>query len=200
MKIIGITGGIGSGKSTISNYLTKKGFKIIDADKIAKNLLDIGEEAYFKAVEYFGTEILNPDKTVDRKKLGSIIFASREKRKILNEITHDLVKKRVLSEIAANEATQKVIFLDVPLMFEVGMDELCEEVWLVVADERVKILRLQKRDEITKDEIIAKFRSQMPDEEKIKRADFVIDNSGNEEALYLQLDKLLKKYEKKDRN
>ncbi len=85
-------------------------------------------------------------------------------------------------------------------MFEVGMDELCEEVWLVVADERVKILRLQKRDEITKDEIIAKFRSQMPDEEKIKRADFVIDNSGNEEALYLQLDKLLKKYEKKERN
>ena len=194
MKIIGITGGIGSGKSTISNYLTKKGFKIIDADKIAKNLLDIGEEAYFKAVEYFGTEILNPDKTVDRKKLGSIVFASREKRKILNEITHGL------SEIAANEATQKVIFLDVPLMFEVGMDELCEEVWLVVADERVKILRLQKRDEITKDEIIAKFRSQMPDEEKIKRADFVIDNSGNEEALYLQLDKLLKKYEKKERN
>ena len=151
-------------------------------------------------MEYFGTEILNPDKTVDRKKLGSIVFASREKRKILNEITHDLVKKRVLSEIAANEATQKVIFLDVPLMFEVGMDELCEEVWLVVADERVKILRLQKRDEITKDEIIAKFRSQMPDEEKIKRADFVIDNSGNEEALYLQLDKLLKKYEKKERN
>ena len=143
---------------------------------------------------------MNPDKTVDRKKLGSIVFASREKRKILNEITHDLVKKRVLSEIAANEATQKVIFLDVPLMFEVGMDELCEEVWLVVADERVKILRLQKRDEITKDEIIAKFRSQMPDEEKIKRADFVIDNSGNEEALYLQLDKLLKKYEKKERN
>ena len=87
MKIIGITGGIGSGKSTISNYLTKKGFKIIDADKIAKNLLDIGEEAYFKTVEYFGTEILNPDKTVDRKKLGSIVFASREKRKILNEIT-----------------------------------------------------------------------------------------------------------------
>ena len=85
-------------------------------------------------------------------------------------------------------------------MFEVGMDELCEEVWLVVADERVKILRLQKRDEITKDEIIAKFRSQMPDEEKRKRADFVIDNSGNEEALYLQLDKLLKKYEKKERN
>ena len=151
-------------------------------------------------MEYFGTEILNPDKTVDRKKLGSIVFASREKRKILNEITHGLVKKRVLSEIAANEATQKVIFLDVPLMFEVGMDELCEEVWLVVADERVKILRLQKRDEITKDEIIAKFRSQMPDEEKIKRADFVIDNSGNEEALYLQLDKLLKKYEKKERN
>ena len=151
-------------------------------------------------MEYFGTEILNPDKTVDRKKLGSIVFASREKRKILNEITHDLVKKRVLSEIAANEATQKVIFLDVPLMFEVGMDEFCEEVWLVVADERVKILRLQKRDETTKDEIIAKFRSQMPDEEKIKRADFVIDNSGNEEALYLQLDKLLKKYEKKERN
>ena len=105
-----------------------------------------------------------------------------------------------MSEIAANEATQKVIFLDVPLMFEVGMDKLCAEVWLVVADERVKILRLQKRDEITKDEIIAKFRSQMPDEEKIKRADFVIDNSGNEEALYLQLDKLLKKYEKKERN
>lgn len=200
MKIIGITGGIGSGKSTVSNYLTEKGFKIIDADKIAKNLLDIGEEAYFKAVEYFGTEILNSDKTVDRKKLGSIVFASREKRKILNEITHGLVKKRVLSEIAANEATQEVIFLDVPLMFEVGMDKLCAEVWLVVADERVKILRLQKRDEITKDEIIAKFRSQMPDEEKIKRADFVIDNSGNEEALYLQLDKLLKKYEKKERN
>lgn len=199
MEIIGITGGIGSGKSTVSKYVEHKGFKIIDADKIARKLLDIGEDAYTKTVEFFGDDILNPDKSIDRKKLGNIVFSSKEKRKILNKITHGEVEKKILREIKESEEKEKIVFLDVPLLFEVGMDKLCDKVWLIVADEEVKIQRLLKRDKITRREIVEKFKSQMPDKEKKERADFVIDNSKKEEALYLQIDKLLEKYEKEKR-
>lgn len=195
-RLIGLTGGIATGKSTVSNILKEKGYVIIDADKIAREVVEVNKPAYNKIIEVFGEEILNEDRTLNRKALGRIIFNDGELREKLNEITHphifESIKEKV--DILCNE--NELLFLDIPLLFE--QYNLWEEyqikfheIWLVYLEESMQIERLMDRDGISKEEALSRIRSQMDMEYKKTRSSKLIDNSGDIEYLKKQIDELL---------
>lgn len=195
-KIIGLTGGIATGKSTVSNLLIEKGYKLIDADKIAREVVEIDKPAYLKIVEEFGESILLEDKTIDRKALGNIIFNDNFFREKLNQITHPHIFKTIKLNIHKLCKEESIIFLDIPLLFE-QFDLLKEydirfnEIVLVYVDEKTQIERLVNRDFISKEQAINKIRSQMPIVEKRSRSSKTIDNTGDIENLKKQVDILL---------
>jgi len=196
-KVIGLTGGIGSGKSTVSAYLAKSGCAVIDADKIAKEIVEPGKPILSELVAVFGKSIVNSDGTLHRKKLGDIIFEDEDSRKFVNEIMHKeiirIIKVRI-DEFRLSSYNNNIIILDIPLLFETAKDELAdviEQIWVVDADKEVRINRILKRDNVTCEYVLKIMNKQMSSEEKRKKADVVIENSGNEEALFKQLDDLL---------
>lgn len=192
MKIIGLTGGIASGKSTVSNYLASKGIKIIDADKISRSIYDIGSKAYVSVVKEFGVEILNDDKTINRRKLGNIVFADKERLNILNKITHPIIFdeiKRQIMELTIQGSS--ICVLDAALLIESGWYKVTDLKWLVYVNRETQIKRLIERDKISKEEAINRIKAQMPFEEKVKYADFIIDNNSSIRYTYEQVDILL---------
>lgn len=195
MKIIGLTGGIGAGKSTVSRHLAEKGFEIIDADKISREIVMPGMPALAELQEAFGAEIVNPDGTLDRKGLAALVFGDDEKRRILEEITTrricEIVEKRV--DELRNEA-DGIAFIDAALLFESGADRLTDAVWAVDADQETRIARTAARDNAPREVIIARINSQMSREELLSRSDDIIDNSGSPEELAARIDELLEKY------
>lgn len=196
MIVIGLTGGIGSGKSTVSSYLKDKKFPVSDADKIAREILEPGMPALDKLVEAFGDEIIDKDGNLRRKYLASIAFTNKENEKKLNEITHGAIKETMGNEVEEfKKRGENIIFLDIPLLFEQGLDKWCDTTWVVTADEETRISRVVSRDEITEEDVRARIACQMSDKEKIALADEVLDNSFSKEELYTQIEELLKKYE-----
>lgn len=196
-KIIGLTGGISTGKSTTANILLKKGYSLIDADKIAREVVEVARPAYIKIVEEFGEGILNEDKTINRKALGKLIFSNEEARKKLNNISHPYIFQSIKEKIEELSKDNSIIFLDIPLLFEVYslLNEYgirFDEIWLVYLDRDTQLERLMKRDKITKEEALRKINSQMDIEEKKKKASKIIDNRGDISSLEKQIDKLLK--------
>lgn len=192
MKVIGLTGGIASGKSTVSKYLKDQGIPILDADQIAKDLVEVGEEGWFKLKEAFGERILLEDGKIDRPELGRIIFQDPEQRKVLNGILHPMVRARIdrtLEELRFQGRELAVV--DVPLLIEAEMTDMVEEVWLVSTDLDTQIARLKARDQLNHAEALARINSQMSLEEKKKRATVIIDNSGSIEDTLKQINKLL---------
>lgn len=195
--IIGLTGGIGTGKSTVSNILIEKGYKVIDADKISREVVEIGKPAYEKIVEVFGQRILLSDKTINRKKLSRLIFSSNSIRKLLNNIIHPYIWEKINLEIDELCKTNRYIFLDVPLLIE-EMDKLelygikLKEIYLVYSDESTQLSRLMERDNISKEEALNKIKAQMSLDEKVKIADKIINNSGDINILKKNIDDLLK--------
>ena len=192
MKIIGLTGGIASGKSTVSAYLRQKGIPIIDCDVEARHVFDVGQKAYYDVIAEFGEEILNEDKTIDRKKLASIVYPDKEKVKRLNQINHPSVIARtyeLLNEY--RDAGNDIVVIDAPLLIEAGMNKMADEVWVVYTDIEVQIRRAMKRDNSTYEAVINRMKNQASYEEKIKYADKLINNNGTIEELYQQVDKLL---------
>ncbi|WP_207302969.1 dephospho-CoA kinase [Bacilliculturomica massiliensis] len=189
MMVIGLTGGIGSGKSTVSDYLARKGCAIVDADGIAREITEPDSPVLEKLSRTFGAEIINPDGSLDRKKLGRMAFADEEKKKKLDEITHGEILRRIEERVAAFQGD--VIFLDVPLLFETGLERLTDQVWVVDAEDEERIRRVRQRDGLSEEEIRDRIRRQMPREEKCARADRILCNSGAPEELYLQIDRLL---------
>ena len=180
MIIAGLTGGIASGKSTVSGFLCDAGARIIDADKIAREMVKQGTPAYGKIISFFGTTILLPDGKIDRERLGDIIFNDPEKKASLNAIVHPRVFDRsaeMIAQIAA-QAPNAVVIMDIPLLLEAGMESDLAEVIVVYVPETLQLERLMKRDGIGEKAAMARIRSQMPIEEKRKRATVVIDNSG----------------------
>lgn len=177
----GLTGGIATGKSTVSGMLAKAGAKIIDADKIAREVVEPGTPAYTDIVSYFGPAILLSDGSIDRKGLGDIIFNDREKKKRLDAIVHPRVFQRTEALIAdiRTKSPDAVIILDIPLLLEIGMRKNLAEVILVYVPEALQLQRLMARDHIDADAALARIRSQMPIEEKRGLATIVIDNSGS---------------------
>ncbi|WP_124057992.1 dephospho-CoA kinase [Vaginisenegalia massiliensis] len=192
MQIIGLTGGIASGKSTISHYLVKKGYSVIDADQIAHKLSQPQELAYQAIVAAFGSNILLPSGEIDRQKLGQLIFHDESKRELLNNVTHPLIHQQILYELDQyRQRGVTRVFVDVPLLFEAKFDRLCDQVWLVWVDAQTQVERLMQRDLIDEPIALAKIKSQMPLADKRALADVVIDNNGSYQEAYHQVDTLL---------
>lgn len=195
-QVIGITGGIASGKSTVSNIIIKKGYKLIDADKVAREVVEIGKPAYIKIVEEFGNEVLFDDETINRKALGNIIFNNNEAREKLNNITHPYIFDSIKINLKKLCKDENIVFLDIPLLFEQfnlweRYDIKFDEILLVYIDEDTQIDRLKKRDNISRQEALKKIKTQLSMDEKRTRSSKTIDNSGDIKYLKKQIEKLL---------
>jgi len=193
LTVIGLTGGIASGKSTVTALLKEKGAAIIDADKIAREIMSKGEPAWFEVLNYFGDEILNNDRSdIDRKKLAHIVFSDKAKLEVLNNITHPKIIEEIKRQVEEyKKAGKKIIVIDAALLIETGLDKIADEVWVVAANEDIQLQRLMAREkDITKDEALKRIKSQMPLAEKLKFADRVIDNNSSIEETKKQVDKM----------
>lgn len=177
--IVGLTGGIATGKSLVAGELKKCGAHIIDADKIAREIVEPGKPAYNEIVKEFGTDILKPDNTLDRKALAKIVFCDPVALDKLNNITHPRIRERVKEEARRLSAEgDSLIVLDVALLIEMGVRYEVEKIIIVYSDAEQQIERLMKRDNLTRGEALKRLSCQMDIKEKLKYADYVIDNSG----------------------
>jgi dephospho-CoA kinase len=193
--IIGLTGGIASGKSTVANMLKVLGIPVIDADEEARLAVEKGEEAYEKIVSFFGKDILLPDGSIDRKKLGNIIFPDAEKRKVLNSIVHPAVRKKMLQKKEQYIFSgHKWIVMDIPLLFESNLTHMVDRTIVVYVDQETQLKRLMSRNGFSEEEARARISSQLPLDEKIKWADAVIDNNGSITETKAQLIDILTKW------
>ena len=194
MKVIGLTGGTGSGKSVVSKSLLAAGAVIVDADRIAHEIILKGEPAYHEIIEYYGTGILDVEGNIIRKKLGEIVFNDKEKLTFLNQCTHKYITAEVKRQIAeAKEAgTAKAIIVDAPLLLEAKLETVCDLVWVVYAEPEVRAQRVMARDGITYELAKARIANQKSWEEYRAAADAVIDNSKDLVHLEKQLDEILK--------
>jgi dephospho-CoA kinase len=182
--LVGLTGGIATGKSTVSNMLRGLGAEIIDADQLARQVVEPGQPAWREIVEEFGRDVLTPDGTLDRKKLGAIVFAHPEQRKRLEAITHPAIRARVkarVDELAAR-GFAGIVFYDAAILIEALGHQDMDRIVVVMTDEATQVARLRGRDGTDDAEGRRKIASQMPLAEKAKLADYVIDNSGDREA------------------
>ena len=190
MFIIGLTGGIGTGKSTVSGYLEDKGCLILDADKISRQMTEKGQPALNEIGAAFGFELINDDGCLDRQALGNIVFNDKKKLDILQSIITQKVVEHINNRLdeLKKDNTEDIIVIDAPLLFECGMEDLADENWLVSASLDVRLDRVQKRDGLSKEEIISRINNQMSQEDKEKLSQVILDNSGTLEELYRQID------------
>jgi len=176
MKVIGLTGGIGSGKSTVSRFLAELGAVIIDADKVGHEALKPDTEIWRKVVAAFGTGILKPNREIDRKKLGKIVFGNPEALARLNQIMHPPMYQLVKAQIKEyRQQGGEVVVLEAPLLIEAGWTSLVDEVWVTVAPEPTVVRRLKEKVGLSERESLARIRSQLSSEERVKHADVVVD-------------------------
>lgn len=188
--LIGITGGIGSGKSAVSAYLESIGEAVLCADKTAKHVVRPGEAGNLAVREAFGDDYFFKDSTLNRKKLASDVFNNTARLKKLNDILHPIIISEMFNR-ACNMNGR--VFMDVALLIQSGMHRKMDFVWLVTADVETRIERVMKRDNTTGKQVKMRMKQQMTDEEMIKYADEVIDNSKTLNHLYQQIDSILKK-------
>ena len=188
--IIGITGSIACGKSLVSNYLQEKGYTIIDADKIGHMALE-NDEVKKQLVNKFGKSILK-DNEINRVTLGKLVFENNENLKELNNIIHPQIRKNISEQIQVHK-NEKLVFVDVPLLFEAKFDDLVEKIVVVSLDEKIQLERLMNRNSLSKEEALQRIKSQIPVREKEKLGDYVVDNSFTQENAYNQVDRILEK-------
>ncbi len=192
MKWIGLTGGIATGKSTVTGLIESRGFSVIDADQISHELTQISEPGYQEILSHFGADILDPSFRLDRKKLGEIIFSSPAQKKILENILHPLIQDRVqeLKEFYKLKG-KSVLFYDVPLLFENNLSEQFDAVLMIWCQPEIQVMRLINRNSLSQGQAEQRIMSQMPLSEKIKKATYCIDNSGSEYELIKAVDVFL---------
>ncbi|MBC1371128.1 dephospho-CoA kinase [Listeria booriae] len=194
--IIGLTGGIASGKSTVSQMLQDAGYPVVDADIAAREVVKKGSLGAQQIKEAFGAGVFQADGELDRPKLGNIIFHDVKKRETLNAIVHPLVKKWMLAEQERHIANgAKTIILDIPLLFESQLEDMVQQIIVVSVDENTQLSRLMERNKLTKTEAEARMASQMPLHEKARRADVVIDNAGSLAETKQQVEALVQTFE-----
>ncbi|MGM9971808.1 MAG: dephospho-CoA kinase [Anaeroplasmataceae bacterium] len=189
-KVIGITGGIASGKSTVVDYLIKKGYIVIDADKISRKITSENDIALEEIKKEFGSDFFISNK-LDRKKLGELIFNDNVSREKLNNICHPIIRNIIIDKI--REVKEGIIFLDVPLLYEAHFDDLCDYVVVVYTKYDTQLKRLSLRDNISLEYAKSKINSQLNIEDKVKMADYVIDNNGTKEELIKNIEQLLER-------
>jgi dephospho-CoA kinase len=195
--IIGLTGGIATGKSTVSNIIRGQGIPVVDADIISREVVMPEKEAYEKIVACFGEQILNDDKTINRAGLGEIIFNDTEKRTMLNEIVHPAVRKEMRQQADDYlRSGESIVVMDIPLLFESKLTHMVDRTWLVYATPEIQLQRLINRDHFSEKQAKSRIHSQMPITEKKELADVVINNNGSLSALENDVLSLLKQTKK----
>lgn len=190
--IVGITGGIATGKSLVTEYIKNKGYFVIDSDSLAHEALTKGKDTYKQIVSIF--DCLDENKEIDRKKLGKIVFNDHKAKKILEDIIHPYVFSRIEEEKKKNSSN--LTFIDMPLLFEVGYENRVDLVISVVTNEVTQALRLSKRDNISLEYAKVKISNQMSLKEKIEKSDYVIDNSNSINETYKAIDNVLENIKK----
>ena len=191
--IVGLTGSMASGKTTVAKLLTARGFRCVDADEAAHWIIRV-PEVRDKLAAAFGSDILDVSGSIDRTALAKKAFASKEATALLNSVTHPAIIALMLSvaKRLITEAPERPVLMDVPLLFESGMDQYCDRTVTVAADDEVRYLRIMLRDGITREEAAKRISKQMPQSEKCALADAVIDNNGGLAQLASNVDKALR--------
>ncbi len=191
-KIIGITGGIASGKSTVVAEIQKYGYQVIDADKVVHELQEKGGKLYQTLVEWLGDGILQENGDLDRKKLGQAIFGNKEMMAKSSTLQNDIIRQELAYRRDQLAQTENVFFMDIPLLIELDYMDWFDEIWLVFVDEKRQLDRLVLRNHYTRSEAQKRIASQMSTETKKVYADKLLDNRGDLQALKEQVDRLLK--------
>ncbi len=193
--IIGLTGSIASGKSTVSHMLKELGYPIVDADLVARQVVEPGSETLQKINEAFDASVILPDGTLDRKKVGDLIFNDPESRKRLNDIIHPAIRKEMLRQRAAYVAEgHQVVIMDIPLLFESQLQHLADKILVVSVTEENQLKRLIKRNGLSENEAAARISSQLPMTIKEAGADAIIYNNGTIEETKWQLNRILEEW------
>ena len=191
MKVIGLTGGIGSGKSTVSEILSEFGAKVLDADTVGHQCYQPDTPAWQDVVAAFGEEVVAEDRSIDRTKLGPIVFGDPEALKRLNRIMHPRMYDMMEEQIEAyREAGEDVIVVDAAILLEAGWDPLVDEIWVTAASEQTVVPRVKERTGLPEEQILSRIRSQMSIEERTAKANLVIHNDGSLEDLRGKVEKL----------
>ena len=196
-RIIGLTGGIASGKSTVTSYLREKGYPVIDADRVVHDLQAPGGALYRILVEHFGREILNESGELDRAVLGQQIFSNPRERDWSNRVQGQLIREALAVARDRQAAQSDLFFMDIPLLIEQGYEDWFEAVWLVAVSKETQLKRLMERNHLSEVEAKERMASQMPLEVKRSHADLVLDNNGDLAALYAQLNAALEQLERR---
>ena len=206
MIVLGITGGIGSGKTTAAGYLRSLGFACVDADQIGRELTAEGsplleildrefgpDGKYGRGIAILRDSSIEGIKILDRKALASVVFSDEKARARFDEIIHSRMLRIIREQIEELRKKENIrgILLDAPLMYEAGCDTMCDHVILVTAPVELRIERVMKRDGSTREDVVRRINSQMSDEEKARLADFVVDNSGDTDELCRKLDEIV---------
>ncbi len=195
--IIGLTGNIGSGKSTVARHLKNLGAWVLDTDQVARDVVMPGKPALKAIVEAFGKQVLHDDGTLNRQAVGNIIFRNSDSRKRLNSIMHPRIMQEVKETIARFQTNRgpkaPALVIEVPLLFETGMEKLMDEVWLVTVDKPVQLKRIVERDNISVEQAKHRIDSQMPQADKVKKAHRIIDNSGPPQETFNKVAELWRK-------
>jgi dephospho-CoA kinase len=187
--ILGLTGSLGSGKSSVASALQELGALVLKADEVARDASLPGQPAHAEIVKEFGPEILSADGTINRQRLASVVFSDPDRRSRLEEIIHPRVR-RAEEEFIEQHRDAGLVVLDIPLLFETGAEQLCDRVAVVTVGEEERFQRLKSSRGMSREEIARRLAAQMPQEDKVRRADYIIDNSGTWERTLQQVETL----------
>lgn len=197
-SVIGLTGSIATGKSTVASILKEHCIPVIDADKIAREIVEPNEPTYKEIIQVFGSGILQDDGRLNRKKLGALIFSNKNMRKQLNQIMHPAIRKKMIEKRDMHiHAGAKSVVLDIPLLFESKLTALVEKILVVSVDESVQLERLMKRNNYSEEDAIQRIRAQIPIKEKAELADEIIDNNGSKRDTKRQVERVIKDWKMK---
>lgn len=195
MKVIGITGGIGSGKSTVSDIIKKNNFPVIDCDEISRELTQKDNTVLDEIRRCFGASVFDDNGNLLRQDLANIVFSDSSKKESLEDIVITRIFEIVQDDLSKHRSLgTKLVFIDAPLLIETGLNRLCDICVLVTADIETRINRVEKRDGISRDRVLERINNQMPESEKKAVADELIDNSGSIEYLNNSVERLINKY------
>ncbi|WP_173218291.1 MULTISPECIES: dephospho-CoA kinase [unclassified Streptococcus] len=199
-KIIGITGGIASGKSTVTNFLRKQGFQVVDADAAVHQLQKPGGRLFEALVQHFGQKIILENGELNRPLLANLIFSNPEEQEWSKRIQGKIIREELATLRDQFAQTEEIFFMDIPLLFEQNYVSWFDETWLVYVDRDVQVERLMKRDHLSKDEAEFRLAAQWPLEKKKDLASYVLDNNGNQDQLLTQVFSLLEGGKQDDRD
>ena len=196
-RIIGITGGIASGKSTVTEFLRLQGYQVIDADQVVHELQEPGERLYQALLSTFGSAILQEDGRLDRPKLGAMIFGNPELLAQSSQIQNQIIREELAGRRDLLEEMEDIFFMDLPLLFELQYEDWFDQIWLVDVTEETQLSRLMTRNGLSQEEAEKRIAAQLSLREKRKRADVLIDNNGPREATRQQIRDALQKLERR---